>query len=197
MVEHRRFELLTSSMPWKRSTKWASAPTAENYTTFHPSIASVKRRKSISDIIYAMKKKMMKLYKEHREIANYLIVGGLTTLVSLVVKYALLFTILDAKDAIQLQIAVIISWIISVAFAYWANRKFVFESKSKQIAKEIGLFVASRISTLLLDMLIMWFFVTLLQLNSNTWVIIWTVISQVLVIVANYILSKFFVFRKK
>ncbi len=139
---------------------------------------------------------MMKLYKEHREIANYLIVGGLTTLVSLVVKYALLFTILDAKDAIQLQIAVIISWIISVAFAYWANRKFVFESKSKQIAKEIGLFVASRISTLLLDMLIMWFFVTLLQLNSNTWVIIWTVISQVLVIVANYILSKFFVFRK-
>ena len=139
----------------------------------------------------------MKLYKEHREIANYLIVGGLTTLVSLVVKYALLFTILDAKDAIQLQIAVIISWIISVAFAYWANRKFVFESKSKQIAKEIGLFVASRISTLLLDMLIMWFFVTLLQLNSNTWVIIWTVISQVLVIVANYILSKFFVFRKK
>ena len=140
---------------------------------------------------------MMKLYKEHREIANYLIVGGLTTLVSLVVKYALLFTILDAKDAIQLQIAVIISWIISVAFAYWANRKFVFESKSKQIAKEIGLFVASRISTLLLDMLIMWFFVTLLQLNSNTWVIIWTVISQVLVIVANYILSKFFVFRKK
>ena len=144
-----------------------------------------------------MKKKMMKLYKEHREIANYLIVGGLTTLVSLVVKYALLFTILDAKDAIQLQIAVIISWIISVAFAYWANRKFVFESKSKQIAKEIGLFVASRISTLLLDMLIMWFFVTLLQLNSNTWVIIWTVISQVLVIVANYILSKFFVFRKK
>lgn len=139
----------------------------------------------------------MKLYKEHREIANYLIVGGLTTLVSLVVKYALLFTILDAKDAVQLQIAVIISWIISVAFAYWANRKFVFESKSKQIAKEIGLFVASRISTLLLDMLIMWFFVTLLQLNSNTWIIIWTVVSQVLVIITNYILSKFFVFKKK
>ena len=77
-----------------------------------------------------MKSKLLKLYKEHREIANYLIVGGLTTLISLAVKYALLFTILDAKNDVQLQIAVIISWIISVAFAYWANRKFVSESKS-------------------------------------------------------------------
>lgn len=144
-----------------------------------------------------MKKKLLRLYKEHREIANYLIVGGLTTLVSLVVKYALLFTILDAKNAVQLQVAVIISWIISVAFAYWANRKFVFESKSKQILKEIGLFVASRISTLLLDMLIMWFFVTFLKLDSDAWVIVWTIVSQVLVIILNYILSKFFVFKKK
>ncbi len=144
-----------------------------------------------------MKSKILKLYKEYREIANYLIVGGLTTLVSLAVKYALLFTILDAKDGVQLQIAVIISWIISVAFAYWANRKFVFESKSKEYLKEIGLFVSSRITTLLLDMFIMWFFVTLLKLNTNTWVIIWTIISQILVIVANYILSKFIVFKKK
>ena len=144
-----------------------------------------------------MKNKILKLYKEHREIANYLIVGGLTTLVSLVVKYALLFTILDATNGIQLQIAVIISWIISVAFAYWANRKYVFESKSKDYLKEIGLFVSSRISTLLLDMFIMWFFVTLLKLNTQVWVIIWTIISQILVIVLNYILSKFIVFKKK
>ena len=144
-----------------------------------------------------MKSKLLKLYKEHREVANYLVVGGLTTLISLVVKYVLLFTILDAKDAVQLQIAVIISWIISVAFAYWANRKFVFESKSKEYLKEIGLFVSSRITTLLLDMLIMWFFVTLLKLDSNIWVIIWTIVSQINVIVANYILSKFIVFKKK
>lgn len=144
-----------------------------------------------------MKNKLLKLYKEHREIANYLIVGGLTTLVSLVVKYALLFTILDATNGIQLQIAVIISWIISVAFAYWANRKYVFESKSKDYLKEIGLFVSSRISTLLLDMFIMWFFVTLLKLDTQVWVIIWTIVSQVLVIILNYILSKFIVFKKK
>ena len=144
-----------------------------------------------------MKSKLLKLYKEHREIANYLIAGGLTTLISLAVKYALLFTILDAKNDVQLQIAVIISWIISVAFAYWANRKFVFESKSKEYLKEIGLFVSSRISTLLLDMFIMWFFVSLLGLNSNIWVIVWTIVSQIIVIVANYFLSKFIVFKKQ
>ncbi len=142
-----------------------------------------------------MKSKILKLYKEHREIANYLIVGGLTTLVSLVVKYALLFTILDAKNGVQLQIAVITSWIISVAFAYWANRKFVFESKSREYLKEIGLFVSSRIMTLLLDMFIMWLFVTLLKLDTNVWVIIWTIVSQILVIIANYVLSKFIVFK--
>ncbi len=144
-----------------------------------------------------MKNKLLKLYKEHREIANYLIVGGLTTLISLIVKYALLFTILDATNGVQLQIAVIISWIISVAFAYWANRKYVFESKSKDYLKEIGLFVSSRIGTLLLDMFIMWFFVTLLKLDTQVWVIIWTIVSQILVIVLNYILSKFIVFKKK
>ena len=144
-----------------------------------------------------MKSKLLKLYKEHREIANYLIVGGLTTLISLAVKYALLFTILDAKNDVQLQIAVIISWIISVAFAYWANRKFVFESKSKEYLKEIGLFISSRISTLLLDMFIMWFFVSLLGMNTNVWVIVWTIVSQIIVIVANYFLSKFIVFKKQ
>lgn len=144
-----------------------------------------------------MKSKLLKLYKEHREIANYLIVGGLTTLISLAVKYALLFTILDAKNDLQLQIAVIISWIVSVAFAYWANRKFVFESKSKEYLKEIGLFVSSRITTLLLDMFIMWFFVSLLGMNSNIWVIVWTIVSQILVIIANYVLSKFIVFKKQ
>ena len=76
-------------------------------------------------------KKLKELYKKYEEIINYLIIGGLTTLVSLVVKYALLFTILDAKDALELQIANVSSWIICVTFAYIANRKFVFYSKEK------------------------------------------------------------------
>ena len=143
-----------------------------------------------------MKNRLLALYTAHREIANYLIVGGLTTVVSLAIKYILLFTILNAADAIQLQVAVVVSWIGAVIFAYWANRKYVFESKETNKVREFGKFVTSRVATLLIDMFIMWFFVTVLELNSDTWVIIWTLVSQVIVTIANYIFSKLFVFRK-
>lgn len=142
-------------------------------------------------------KKIISLYKKYEEIINYLIVGVLTTVVSLVVKWGLLFTILDAKNAFQLQIAVVISWVAAVIFAYVTNRIFVFKSKSKNILKEIVNFFGARLLTLGLEMLIMWFFVTLLKLNSDIWVLVWTMVAQILVIIFNYVLSKLFVFRKK
>lgn len=135
------------------------------------------------------------LYNKHKEIVNYLIVGVLTTIVSLGVKYLLLFTVLDAKDAFQLQVAVIISWICAVAFAYITNRVFVFESKSKHYFKEISAFVGGRILTLVMEMFIMWFFITLLKLNTDFWVVVFTMICQVLITVFNYIISKIFVFK--
>lgn len=140
--------------------------------------------------------KIKELYSKYHEIILYLIFGVLTTVVSLVVKYALLFTILNASNAFELQIAVVVSWIAAVLFAYFTNRKFVFESTTNNKIKEFINFVVARIATLLLDMFIMWFFVTLLGLNSNLYVVIFTLISQVLVIVGNYILSKLFVFKK-
>ena len=142
-------------------------------------------------------KKIIELYKKHEEIINYLIVGVLTTLVSLAVKWGLLFTILDAKKGIELQISVITSWLVAVTFAYITNRIFVFKSKSKDIIKEIVSFFSSRIITLLVDMGIMWFFVTLLKLDSRNWVLIWTMVVQVLVTILNYIFSKLLVFKKK
>lgn len=141
-------------------------------------------------------KKILNLYKKYEEIINYLIVGVLTTIVSLIVKWGLLFTLLSAKNAIELQMAVVISWIVAVAFAYITNRVFVFKSKSKRILKEIISFFSARLLTLGLEMLIMWFFITFLKLNTNLWVLIWTIISQILVILFNYILSKIFVFKK-
>lgn len=141
-------------------------------------------------------KKISELYKKHNEIINYLIVGILTTIVSLITKWGLLFTILDASIAIELQVAVIISWIIAVIFAYITNRIFVFKSKNKNIIKEIISFFSSRLITLGMEMIIMWFFVTLLKLSSDTWVLIWTLVVQVIVTIANYIFSKLLVFKK-
>lgn len=141
--------------------------------------------------------KIIELYKKYEEIINYLIIGVLTTVVNLAVKYALLFTVLNASDATQLQIAVVISWIVACLFAYITNRKIVFKSKSTKILKEFIAFVSARLFTLILEMLIMFIFVTLLKLNSNLWVVIWSIVAQVVVIVVNYILSKLVIFKKE
>lgn len=141
--------------------------------------------------------KIIELYKKYEEVINYLIFGVLTTVVSLATKYLLLFTILDAKNSIQLQIAVIVSWITACTFAYITNRIWVFKSKSKNILKEAISFFAARLATLGLEMLIMFVFVTALGLNSNLWVIVWTLVSQVIIIIGNYVLSKLLVFKKE
>lgn len=138
-------------------------------------------------------KKILELYKKYEEIINYLIVGGLTTVVSFVVYFGSVWTVLDAENAFQLQVANVASWVAAVAFAYVTNRKFVFKSKDKNILKELSSFTMSRLSTLFLDMLVMFVLVTLLGINDA----ISKLVSMVLVTVANYVLSKLFVFRKK
>ncbi len=137
------------------------------------------------------------IYHKNEEFWSYIVVGILTTVVSIAIKWGLLFTILDAKNKIELQIAIIVSWIGAVIFAYVTNRFYVFKSKSKDIFSEFVSFVSSRILTLLMEMLIMWFFVTHLKLNSNNWVVIWTFVCQVLVMIFNYVFSKLFVFKKR
>ena len=136
---------------------------------------------------------MIDLLKKYREVISYLIVGGLTTVVSLGVYYGLVFTILNPDNPVQLQIANVCSWIAAVTFAYFANRKFVFESKNSNILKEMVTFFAARVGTLLMDMGIMFVFVTLLGFNDK----IIKLFVQVVVTVANYIFSKFIVFKKE
>lgn len=136
--------------------------------------------------------KIKKLFNKYKEIINYLIFGALTTLLSLVIYYALTYTILDANNAFQLQITNIISWIAGVLFAYFTNRKYVFESKENNKKKEFTKFVSARITTLLMDMFIMWFGVTIFHGNDR----IIKLISQVVVILSNYLFSKIFVFKK-
>lgn len=128
----------------------------------------------------------------NKEIIFYLIFGVLTTLVSLIVYYFCTLTFLNPQNAVQLQIANIISWVLSVAFAYVTNRRFVFESKNPNRLEEIIKFVSARLLTLLLDMFIMFVCVTILKFNDK----ISKLLSQVIVIISNYIFSKIFVFKK-
>lgn len=136
-----------------------------------------------------------RLWKKYKEIIIYLIVGGLTTVVSLGIYYALVLTVLDPDKAVQLQAANVIAWIGAVIFAYFANRIFVFESHTRGAAqrKEAAGFFTARIGTLLMDMATMLIGVTLLHGNDK----IVKLLAQVIVTVANYLFSKLFVFRKK
>ena len=147
-------------------------------------------------MIKKAKNKIVDLYKKHAEIAMYIVVGGITTAISLATKFLLLFTILDASNELQLQVSVIISWIVAVTSAYFMNRKWVFKSQEKNIMLEATKFYLARVGTLVLEMVLMWFFINLLGLNSDVWVIIVTFFVQVLIMVGNYILSKIFVFAK-
>ena len=137
--------------------------------------------------------KIWGIYKKHEEIINYLIVGVMTTIVSLVFYFASTRTFLDPNNPVELQIANIIKWVTGVLFAYVTNRIFVFKSKRKDIWKEFVQFTSSRVATLFLDMLVMFVMVT----EMGIYDLIATLVSQVLVTISNYILSKLLVFRKK
>lgn len=133
------------------------------------------------------------IYHKNEEIWNYLIVGGLTTLVSLFVYYLCVSTFLNPNNPIELQTANIISWIVSVIFAYFTNRVYVFKSTEPNKIKEATKFIGSRITTLILDMLTMLIFVSILNINDK----ISKIIAQFIVIIGNYIISKLLVFNGK
>lgn len=128
----------------------------------------------------------MKLYNKYKEIINYLIFGVLTTIVS-IVSYKI-FTLIG----INYLISNVISWIISVTFAYITNRKYVFESNNNDQLKEMIKFFSSRVTSLLVETILMLILVDLIRIND----FIAKIICQVVVIILNYILSKLVVFKK-
>ena len=137
--------------------------------------------------------KMKELLIKYKELIRYLIVGGLTTLISLGTYFICVWTFLNPEVAVELQLANIISWCAAVVFAYVANRIYVFESKNNNILREIFLFSTARVGSLVLDMGIMFIGVTMMGINDT----IVKLVAQVAVVVANYVLSKLIVFRKE
>ncbi len=137
--------------------------------------------------------KLRALFRKYRELIAYVIVGGLTTVVSMALYYGSTWTFLDGSDALQVQIANVISWVGAVAFAYVTNRVFVFQSHSTALFREVVSFVSSRVLTLLLDMGCMWLMVTAIGVDHR----IAKLVSMVLVTVGNYVISKLLVFKKE
>ena len=128
-------------------------------------------------------------YKAHKEMLLYLFFGGLTTLISI-----LIFGGLNIGLAINALVANIISWIISVAFAFVTNRIWVFtaaKGKSNRLIVQMINFYMGRILTLLVEEILLFVFITKCGINS----MIVKIIAQIVVIVLNYIISKKWVYK--
>ena len=137
-------------------------------------------------------KNVIKKIKEiltNREILLYLVFGVLTTLVDWVVSFALYRTPLNT------HVANVIAWVAAVLFAYITNRVWVFESKReglRAIARELGVFAGGRVATLVMQELVFLALHDLLHVSEY----IVKVIAAVLVVIGNYAISKWLVFRK-
>ena len=128
-------------------------------------------------------------YTKHKPILMYLFFGGLTTVISIAV-FAAFYEGIKLNESV----ANVISWICAVLFAYVTNRTWVFNSQAKgnAIVKEMISFFGGRLSTLLIEEVILIVFITLLSFNG----MIVKIAAQVVVLVLNYVISKIFVFRK-
>ena len=143
-----------------------------------------------------MIEKIKALCVKHREILVYLIVGGLTTLVSWSAKFLwnlVFYGGISDPSALQNTVLSAVENAAGIAFAYPTNRKWVFQSKNPNILAEAGSFVGSRLITMLLGWLLNLLFVNVLGVPM----VISTIISSVFVVVGNYIISKLLVFRKQ
>ncbi len=141
--------------------------------------------------------------KKLREIFLYLVFGVLTTAVNWIVYLAVTSlmglpaeTEGTARYALIVNIGQILGWILSVLFAFFTNKKFVFESTATARTggvKEFLLFVSARVVSLVIFDLALFNLLLLFGLNDK-----WDkLLMNVLVIIFNYVASRFVVFKKK
>ncbi len=134
---------------------------------------------------------VMDIYKKYEEGINYLIFGFL----AFVLNY-FLFYVFNSWTAMGYQPATILSWVLTVIFAYWTNHAFVFKSKNSgfySLFKEFASFIGARVATLVLEVALMYLMVDKAGINEY----IAKLIAQTVVIVTNYILSKIWIFTDK
>lgn len=136
--------------------------------------------------------KIKEQYFKYKEIINYLVFGGLATVVNFVTYF-----IVARLMGIDKVLSSGISWFFSVLFAYITNKLFVFESKTdgiKAILIEMGSFFLARIvSGILCDVGTFALMVNVFNIND----LFAKVVTQIMVVIVNYVFSKLIIFRKK
>ena len=136
--------------------------------------------------------KIKELCRKYEEIIAYLIVGVLNTIVSWAAFFICAYTILDAQVVWQNMALSVISWVVGVVFGYFMNRKYVFKSTEPNMWKEFLQFSGGRVSTGVLDLVLMVVMVNWMGISED----FSKIFVSVLVMIGNYLLSKLFVFKK-
>ena len=138
-----------------------------------------------------MIEKIKALIVKYQDMILYVFFGALATLVN-TASYYLCYNVLGIPNVPS----VLIAWLLAVIFAFFTNKLWVFKSKSfaPEILKhEIPTFFGARALTGLMDLGIMYLTVDVLHWNAT----LWKLISNILVIILNYVASKLVIFKKK
>lgn len=138
-----------------------------------------------------MIQKLRSLVETYRDVLSYLFFGVLTTVVNYLI-YLPIFNFCGFSAAVSNMIA----WVCAVIFAFLTNKPFVFHShdwSARTVIPELTKFVSCRLASGVLETAILLLTVDCLHWDGN----IWKLLTQVLVIIINYVGSKLLVFRKE
>lgn len=135
-------------------------------------------------------KTLRHLYRKYKNILLYLVFGVLTTIIN-ILSYHICYRICDMANITS----TIIAWVVAVAFAFVTNKLYVFESKTRKKGTfvEVLNFVACRLGTGVIEVGMMYLFVDIFAFDGT----VMKLITNVIVIIVNYVASKFLVFKKE
>ncbi|MGL5648649.1 MAG: GtrA family protein [Clostridium sp.] len=128
--------------------------------------------------------------KKYREQILYIIFGGTTTVINLVVYY-----VMTRFFHMEFVLSNVVAWVVSVIFAFFTNKIFVFNSRTIHlgtIVRECIQFFSSRAFTGGLDIVLLWIMVDYMHLED----MISKVIIGVLIVILNYVISKLYIFKE-
>jgi predicted membrane protein len=131
------------------------------------------------------------LYQKHKEVLLYLFFGGLAVFLNLA-----LFVLFTKRFGWGALFANVVDWVICVLFQFITNKTWVFDAETdsaKGFWAQLAGFFSGRLLTLGVEELMLFVFIDRLHWNS----LLVKLIAQIVVIVSNYVISKFFVFKKK
>ena len=142
-------------------------------------------------------KKLIKTFFDS-EILSYLFFGGATTLVSILSRLVIYHI------SHQEILATALANIIGILFAFITNDTFVFKQERKNWPMRLVKFFLARLSTLGLDVLLTYIFVTsypniigqFVEQNIDRVNTVETILAQILIIILNYISSKIYIFKR-